>query len=56
MKREYESVPLSEKNLMVSFITAINAMTSRSGTYGVERTPSTLFFFRVAWRKAISCW
>jgi len=41
--------------LMVSFMTAINAITSRSGTYGVDRTASTLFFFKLVWRKAISC-
>jgi hypothetical protein len=27
---------------------------SRSGTYGVDRTPSTLFFFKLVWRRAIS--
>src|SRR5271168_4715218 len=41
--------------LMVSFITATNAITSRNGTYGVERIPSTLFFFKLVCRKAISC-
>jgi hypothetical protein len=42
--------------LMVSFMTATNAMMSRNGTKGVERTPSVLFFFETVWRKAISFW
>ena len=36
---------------MVSFITAMNAMMSRKGTYGVESTPSVVFFFRLVCRK-----
>ena len=41
---------------MVWFLTATNAMMLRSGTNGVDRTPSTWFFLVLVCRSAISCW
>jgi hypothetical protein len=50
------ALPHTFQSLIVSFMTATKAIMPRNGTNSVDLTPSTLFFFTLVCRKAISCW